>query len=69
MTSANGKIPAGSVALNLGPLKAGSSDMLTSVIDKCPDKSASVTYTYSLDFLRSVPKNNSQSKSGIYGKL
>ena len=69
MTSANGKIPAGSVSLNLGQMKAGSSDLLTSIIDKCPDKSASVNYRFSLDYLRSVQKNNSQSKSGIYSKI
>jgi hypothetical protein len=65
MTSANGKIPAGSTTISLASLKAGSSDVRTSAIEKCPDKSATISYTFSLDFLRAVSKTNSNFKSSM----
>ena len=69
MTSANGKIPAGSANLSLGSLKAGSSDNVKSSIEKCPDKSANINFTYSLDFLRNAPKLGSHQKTSSYGRL
>lgn len=48
MTSTNGKIPAGSVTITCSNLKPGASETTTSMIEKCPDKSATVHYTQSL---------------------
>lgn len=65
MTSANGKIPAGSVTLNLGSIKPGSTENCTASIEKCPDKSANLNYTYSLDYLRSMGRSQSYSKQNL----
>ncbi len=67
MTSTNGKIPAGSVSINCSNLRPGASDTTTSMIEKCPDKSATVNYTLSLEFLRSISKSSNKTSS-IYGK-
>jgi hypothetical protein len=63
MTSANGKIPTGSTTINLASLKEGETTIATtSSIDKCPDKSANITYTASLEFIRPTTRPASQDK-------
>jgi hypothetical protein len=70
MTSANGKIPAGSLNVNIASAKQAVSETCTSAIEKCPDKSASLYYTYSLDYLRSIARPSSNTKTNsFYSKL
>lgn len=69
MTSANGKIPAGSASLSLGTVRVGSSENVKIPIDKCPDKQANINFTYSLEFLRNAPRLGSHGKTNSYGKL
>jgi hypothetical protein len=45
LKSASGKIPAGSVPLDLTKKRLGYSKT-TSKIDKCPDKNAMIDYTF-----------------------
>jgi len=45
LKSASGKIPAGSVSLDLTKKRLGYSKT-TSKIDKCPDKNATIEYTF-----------------------
>lgn len=70
MTSANGKIPAGSVPINIFTIKPGSTEEKTIPIQKCPDKTANISFTYSLDFLRNLNKTGSHSKANsLYGRM
>jgi len=69
MTSTNGKIPAGSVNLNLSAAKQASNETCTTIIEKCPDKSAHLLYTYSLDYLRNIARPASNTKqNSLYSR-
>jgi hypothetical protein len=48
MVSTSGKIPTGSTTIDLATLKLGEGTTETVNIEKCPDKSANLTYTASL---------------------
>ena len=54
MNSANGKIPAGSVSIPLTAELLQISQQMSSPIEKCPDKTAAISYEISAEVVRTL---------------
>ena len=69
MNSSNGRIPAGSINLNISQFRIGKSEDMVSPIDKCPDKSANIDYTVSIEFVSDRGVRANMSISSIHSKM